>query len=65
MFPYPREKHHTFGQELIHTFDPDLVMLFSVASGEMAKAVILKHKHAVCIVPTNKARDYAYGRLVE
>ena len=63
--PFPREQHHLFGMELINTFDPDVVMIFTVASGEMVKAVILKHKYAVCFVPTAKAKDFAVGMLME
>ena len=63
--PFPHEKHHLFGMELIHTFNPDVVMIFTVASGEIVKAVILKHKYAVCFVPTAKAKDFAVGRLME
>ena len=63
--PFPHEKHHLFGMELIHTFNPDVVMIFTVASGEIVKSVILKHKFAVCFVPTVKAKDFAYVRLME
>ena len=63
--PFPREQHHLFGMELINTFDPDVVMIFTVASGEMVKAVILKHKYAVCFVPTAKAKDFVVGMLME
>ena len=63
--PFPHEKHHLFGMELIHTFNPDVVMIFTVASGEMVKAVILKHKYGVCFVPTVKAKDFVHARLME
>ena len=63
--PFPREKHHLFGMKLMNTFNPDVVMIFTVASGEIVKAVILKHKYAVCFVPTSKAKDFVYGRLME
>ena len=63
--PFPREQHHLFGMELVNIFDPDVVMIFTVASGEMVKAAILKHKYAVCFVPTVKAKDFVVGMLME
>ena len=66
VIPYPHEKHHLFAMELLNTFSrTDVVMIFSVASGEVVKAVILKHKYAVCFVPTLRAKEFAYARLFD
>ena len=56
--PYPHEKHHYLAKELLKTFDADVVMISSAAS-------TLKHKYAVCFVPTAKAKDFVVGMLME
>ena len=40
-----------------------LVMIFTVGSGEMVKAVIMKHKVCVCFVPSEKAKQMISARL--
>ena len=39
VIPYPHEKHHYFAMELPNTFNADAVMIFSVASGAVVKAM--------------------------
>ena len=66
VIPFPHEKHHLFAMEVLNTFPKtDVVLIFSVASGEIVKAVILKHKYAVCFVPTLRAKEFAYARLLD
>ena len=52
VIPYPHENFHYFAMELLNTFNADVVVIFSVASGALVKAVFLKHKYAVCFAPT-------------
>ena len=39
VIPYPHEKHHYFAMELPNTFNADVVMNFSAASGAVVKAM--------------------------
>ena len=39
VIPYPQEKLHYFAMELLNTFNADVVVIFSVASGAVVKAV--------------------------
>ena len=39
VIPYPHEKHHCFAMELPNTFNADVVMNFSAASGAVVKAM--------------------------
>ena len=40
-----------------------LVMIYTVGSGELVKAVIMKHKVCVCFVPSEKAKQMISARL--
>ena len=50
--------------KLPNTFNADVVVIFSVASGALVKAVFLKHKYAVCFAPTLHAQEVAHAWLL-
>ena len=64
VIPYPHEKLRYFAMKLPNTFNADVVVIFSVASGALVKAVFLKHKYAVCFAPTLHAQEVAQAWLL-
>ena len=64
VIPYPHEKLRYFAMKLPNTFNADVVVIFSVASGAVVKAVVWKHKYAVCFAPTLHAQEVAHACLL-
>ena len=65
VIPYPHWYFDRyFAMKLPNTFNADVVVIFSVASGALVKAVFLKHKYAVCFAPTLHAQEVAHGWLL-
>ena len=64
IIPYPHDKLHPFAMKLLKTFNADVVVIFSVASGAVVKAVFMKHKWGVCFVPTLSAKEFAHAWLL-
>ena len=64
VIPFPHEELHYFAIKLPNTFNADVVVIFSVASGALVKAVFLKHKYAVCFAPTLHAQEVAQSWLL-
>ena len=64
VIPFPHEELHYFAMKLPNTFNADVVVIFSVASGALVKAVFLKHKYAVCFAPTLHAQEVAHAWLL-
>ena len=64
VIPFPHEKLRYFAMKLPNTFNADVVVIFSVASGALVKAVFLKHKYAVCFAPTLHAQEVAHAWLL-
>ena len=65
VIPYPHWYFDRyFAMKLPNTFNADVVVIFSVASGAVVKAVVWKHKYAVCFAPTLHAQEVAHGWLL-
>ena len=47
--PFPNEHHMDLGLELMNVFDTEIAFFLHPGTGQMAKAILMKNQHAVCV----------------
>ena len=61
--PFPHEHHMDLGLELMNVFDAEIAFLLHPGTGQMAKAILMKNLHAVCVCRNKYHRDMLIQNL--
>ena len=63
--PFPHEHERTLGQEIIGVFEPEVLFVLDVASGEFLKAALMAKIYAVGICKNNAHKTFVMETLRE
>jgi len=61
--PFPHEHHMDLGLELMNVFDAEIAFFLYPGTGQMAKAILMKNQHAVCVCRNKYHRDMLMQNL--
>ena len=63
VIPFPYELHSSFGEEMMHCFDTDILILLHPGTGNMIRGCLSLHRYCICVCKTKVHKELIQAEL--